>query len=140
MLAVVADASTLALDELIDAAFAGRTGELETNFAKAQVAGTSPGAIISAALRQVSTLHKARLAVDDGASATQAVEGIQPFVHFSRRTAIENALRAWSSERLERAMAQLAEASLETRRQTGMAEAIAQRTLLSLAVNARRRA
>ena len=140
VLAVVADASTLALDELIDAAFAGRTGELETNFAKAQVAGTSPGAIISAALRQVSTLHKARLAVDDGASVTQAVEGIQPFVHFSRRTAIENALRAWSSERLERAMAQLADASLETRRQTGMAEAIAQRTLLSLAVNARRRA
>ena len=119
---------------------AGRTGDLETNFAKAQIAGTSPGTIISAALRQVSTLHKARLAVDDGASVTQAVEGIQPFVDSSRRTAMESALRAWSSERLERAMAQLAEASLETRRQTGMAEAIAQRTLLSLAVNARRRA
>ena len=36
-------------------------------------------------------------------------------------------------------MAQLADATLESRKQADMAEAIAQRTLLSLAVNARRR-
>jgi hypothetical protein len=39
----------------------------------------------------------------------------------------------------ERAMAQLADAVLESRKQADMAEAIAQRTLLSLAVTARRR-
>src|SRR5262245_11984186 len=52
VMAVVADASTLALDGLIDAAFAGRTGELEVQFGKARTAGTAPGAIVSAALRQ----------------------------------------------------------------------------------------
>lgn len=140
VMAVIADASTLALDELIDAAFAGRTGELESQFAKAQVAGTSPGTIVSTALRQVAGLHRARLAVDDGTSSTQAVESMQPFVHFSRKSMVESALRAWSSERLERAMGQLAEALLETRRQPALAEAIAQRTLLALAVNARRKA
>ena len=139
VLAVVADASSLALDELLDAAFAGRTGELEVQFAKARTAGTAPGTIVSAALRQVSALHKARLAVDEGGSAAQAVESMQPFVHFSRKPLVESVLRAWTSARFERAMAQLAEASLETRRQTAMAEAIAQRTLLSLAVNARRK-
>jgi DNA polymerase-3 subunit delta len=36
-------------------------------------------------------------------------------------------------------MDQLAEASLEARRQPALAEAIAQRTLLSIAVTARRR-
>ena len=36
-------------------------------------------------------------------------------------------------------MAQLAEALLESRRQADMAETIAQRVLLSLAVNARRK-
>jgi hypothetical protein len=36
-------------------------------------------------------------------------------------------------------MTQLAEATLETRRQSGMAEAIAQRALLALAVNVRRK-
>ncbi len=43
VMAVVADASTLALDGLIDAAFAGRTGELEAQFGKARTAGTAPG-------------------------------------------------------------------------------------------------
>jgi DNA polymerase-3 subunit delta len=38
-----------------------------------------------------------------------------------------------------RVMQQLAEASLDARRNAPLAEAIAQRTLLSLAVNARRR-
>ena len=139
VMAVVADASTLALDGLIDAAFAGRTGELEVQFGKARTAGTAPGTIVSAALRQVAQLHKARLAVEDGASVGEAAGGIQPFVHFSRKAAVEAALRTWTSARLERAMAQLADAALEARRQTAMAEVIAQRTLLALAVNARRK-
>jgi DNA polymerase III subunit delta len=139
IMAVVADASTLALDGLIDAAFAGRTNELEVQFGKARTAGTSPGTIVSTALRQVTQLHKARLAVEDGASVSEATGVIQPFVHFSRKAAVEAALRSWTSARLERAMAQLAEALLESRKQAGLADVIAQRTLLSLAVNARRK-
>jgi DNA polymerase-3 subunit delta len=136
VMAVVADASALALDALIDAAFAGRTGELEVQLAKTQVAGTSAGAIISAALRQVAMLHKARLAVEDGQSVEQATEGT--YVHFSRKAPVQAALKAWTSTRLARAMAQLADATLESRRQSELADAIAQRALLSLAVNARR--
>lgn len=139
VMAVVADASTLALDGLIDAAFAGRTGDLEVQFAKARTSGTAPGTIVSAALRQVAQLHRARLAVEDGASLGEAVDSIQPFVHFSRKGAVETALRTWTAARLERAMAQLAEAALEARRQPALAEPLAQRTLLSLAVNARRK-
>jgi len=45
----------------------------------------------------------------------------------------------WNAPRLVRAMQQLAEASLEARRNPALAETIAQRTLLSIAVNARRR-
>jgi DNA polymerase-3 subunit delta len=139
VMAVVADASTLALDGLIDAAFAGRTADLEAQFGKARTAGTAAGTIVSAALRQVAQLHRARLAVEDGASVNSAAEGIQPFVHFSRKAAIETALRSWTSARLERAMTQLADAALETRKQPALAEVIAQRTLLALAVNARRK-
>jgi DNA polymerase III subunit delta len=139
VMAVVADASTIALDALIDAAFAGRTGELEVQFGKARTAGTAPGTMLSAALRQVAQLHRAMLSVEDGASPSDAAGGIQPFLHFSRRAAVEAALKIWTSARLERAMAQLAEATLEARRQTAMADTIAQRTLLALAVNARRK-
>jgi len=135
--AVVADASALALDAVVDATFAGRTQDVEVQFAKARTAGTSPGTIMSAAQRHVATLHKARLAVDEGQSASAAVEGM--YVHFRRAPLVEAALRSWSSARLQRAMLQIADASFETRRQPDLAEAIAQRTLLSIAVNARRR-
>jgi len=139
VIAVVTDASTLALDALIDAAFAGRTGEVEIQINKARTAGTSPGSIIGAALRQTSTLHKARLAVEEGKSAAAALDSMMPPIHFSRRSLVETALKSWTAARLERAMMQLADASFEARRMADLAETIAQRVLLSLAVTARRK-
>ncbi len=139
VIAVVADASTLALDALLDAAFAGRTGDVEFQFGKARSAGTAPGTIISAALRHVALLHRARLEIEAGASSGEAMMSARPPFHFKRQPLVEAALMAWTTRRLERAMAQLAEASLEARRQSDMAETIAQRTLLSLSVNARRK-
>jgi DNA polymerase III subunit delta len=138
VIAVVADASALALDDLIDAAFAGRTGELEHQFTKARTAAISPGTIISAALRQVALLHKGRLAIENGATAVAAVEGIAPFLRFERKSAIETALKGWTSARLARAMGQLADAALQTRRQSPLAGVITQRALLSIAVAARK--
>lgn len=137
--AVVADASALALDQTIDAAFAGRAAEVETQFAKARVAGTAPSSIISAALRQVALLHKTRLAVESGASADEAINGMIPPVHFRRKPVVQTALTSWTSARLARVMSQLAEAALEVRRQASLAEAIAHRTLLSIAMAARRK-
>jgi DNA polymerase-3 subunit delta len=135
--AVVADASTLALDALIDAAFAGRTGDVEFQFVKAATAGTSVSSIFFAALRQVSTLHKARLAVEEGQPIATVVAGM--YLPFRRAPQVEAALKSWTAARLARTMAQLADASLEARRRSGMAETIAQRALLSIAVNARRK-
>jgi DNA polymerase-3 subunit delta len=144
VLAVVADASALALDGIVDAAFAGRMPEVESEFAKARIAGTAPGTIISAALRQVAQLHKARLAVEAGAGIDEAMNGARPPVHFTRRPLVEAALKAWSAPRLERAMQQLAEAAFETRRQSTLVqnvlvEAIVHRALVSVAGAARRR-
>ncbi len=74
-----------------------------------------------------------------GDSIEFAMKRGTPPVHFSREKIVGDALRAWSQPRLLRAMEQLADASLEARRQPALAEAIAQRTLLSIAVAARRR-
>jgi DNA polymerase-3 subunit delta len=137
VMAVVSDASDLTLDALVDAVFAGRVPDVEFQFAKARTAGTSPGSILSAAQRHVALLHKTRLAVDDGASAEEAFK--RSYLHFTRDKLVVPALKAWTSARLERAMTQLAEAAFEARKQADLAEAIAQRTLLSLAMNARRR-
>jgi DNA polymerase-3 subunit delta len=124
---------------VIDAAFAGRTAEVETEFGKARAGGSSPAAIISAAIRQVANLHKMKLSVDDGDSIEFAMKRGAPPVHFTRERKVSDALRIWSPGRLVRTMEQLAEASLDARRNAPLAEAIAQRTLLSIAVSARRR-
>jgi len=139
ILAVVADASALAVDSLVDAAFAGRTAEVEKEFAKATIAGTAPTATVGAALRQIERLHLMRLTVEEGMSAAEAVERAQPPIHFRRKALIEGALKAWTSARLARAMAALAEASLETRRTPALAAAIAQRAMLQVATAARRK-
>jgi DNA polymerase-3 subunit delta len=140
VMAVVADASEMALDGVIDAAFAGRTTEVDSEFGKARASGSSPAAIVSAAIRQVANLHKMKLAIEGGDSIEFAMKRATPPVHFTRERPVGEALRTWTPARLLRAMEQLAEASLDIRRNAPLAEAIAQRTLLSLAVNARKKA
>ena len=137
--AVVANASAIGLDRVVDATFAGETRDVETEFGKARGEGSSPAAIVSAAIRQVANLHKMKLAVEGGDPIEFAMKRGAPPVHFSREKDVGAALRAWTPPRLLRAMQQLAEASLDMRRNSALAEAIAQRTLLSLAVSARRR-
>jgi DNA polymerase-3 subunit delta len=139
IVAVTADASALALDGLIDAAFAGRAPEVAFQFDKARAAGIYPGAIVGAALRHAIQLHKSRLAIDDGGSAERALYSFVPPVHFRRKSLVEAALAAWTAPRLERVVAQLAEAALETRRRANLADAIAERAFLSIAMAARRK-
>jgi DNA polymerase-3 subunit delta len=138
--AAVADASETALDGIVDAVFAGRTVEVDNEFSKARASGSSPGAIISAAIRQLTSLHKMTLAIEGGDTVEFAMKRAAPPVHFTREPKVGEALRAWTPARLLRAMDQLAEASLDVRRNAPLADAIAQRTLLSLAMIARKRA
>ena len=139
VMAVVSDASDFKLDPIVDGAFAGQPATVETEFAKAMVAGTYPGLIISAAQRQVAALHKAALLMEGGASASGAAENGLPRLHFSRKNVVETALRNFSAVRLAQVMDQLAVAALDVRKQSSLAAVIAQRALMSIAVNARRR-
>lgn len=139
VMAVVADASELKLDPIVDGAFAGRPDIVETEFAKAMIAGTYPGVIISAAQRQAAWLHKSALAIADGTPASAVLDGGFPRLHFSRKPAVETALRNFSVARLAAIIEQLAAAALDTRKQSTLAAAIAQRTLMAIAANAKRR-
>lgn len=139
VMAVVADASELKLDPIVDGAFSGRPDIVETEFAKAMIAGTYPGVIISAAQRQAAWLHKSALAIADGTPASAVLDGGFPRLHFSRKPAVETALRNFSVARLAAIIEQLATAALDTRKQSALAAAIAQRTLMAIAANAKRR-
>jgi DNA polymerase III subunit delta len=139
VLAVVADASALALDGITDAAFGGRPADLETLFVKARGGGTPTSVIVGSALRQAEQLHRARLAIEAGGSIAQASASLSPPIHFRRKALVEAALASWTAARLERVIAQLAEAALDTRRRPLLADAIGERALLSIAVAARRK-
>jgi DNA polymerase-3 subunit delta len=139
VMAVVADASEMKLDPIIDGAFAGKPELVESEFAKAMVAGTYPGLIIASAQRHAAWLHKSALAVAEGTPASQLLDRGFPRLHFSRKPMAETALRNFSPPRLVAIIDQLAVAALEMRKQTAIAAAIAQRALLSIAVNAKRR-
>ncbi len=134
--AVVSDASALALDDIVDAAFAGRPAELEAQLAKARTAGTPAGSMLFAAQRQVAQLHKWRIAIEDGSPFS--LDAVQPPLHFRRKTLVEAALKLWSVARLGAVMAELADATLELRRNASLADTIAERALLAIAANARR--
>ena len=139
VMAVVADASELKLDPIVDGAFAGRPELVESEFAKAMIAGTHPGLIITSAQRQAAWLHKSALAIAEGTPASQLLDGGFPRLHFSRKSLVEIALRNFSPARLAAIIDQLAAAALDMRKQTALASVIAQRALLSIAVNARRK-
>jgi DNA polymerase-3 subunit delta len=139
VMAVVADASELKIDPIVDGAFAGNPSAVETEFAKAMVAGTYPGVIISAAQRQAAWLHKSAIAIAEGTPMSAVLDGGFPRLHFSRKNNVEAALRNFDTARLMLIIDQLATAALEMRKQATLAAAIAQRALLSIAANARRR-
>ena len=139
VIAVVADASALALDGVVDAAFAGRAPETEAQFTKARAAGTSAGSILGWALRYVTQLHKARVALDAGEDTYAAMRSFVPPVHFRREAVVQAALSSWTAPRLQRAMEQLADTALNIRRTSALADSLAQRAMLSLAVSARRK-
>ena len=85
--AVVSDASALAPDDLIDAAFAGRPAELETLLAKARPRERA-GSIFFAAQRHLAQLHRWRTAIEDGALSDRR---LLPPLNFQRK--------AWSRPR-----------------------------------------
>ena len=139
VMAVVADASELKIDPIVDGAFAGNPAAVEVEFNKAMIAGTYPGMIMMAAQRQAALLHKASLLVEAGSSASSAVESGFPRLHFSRKATVETALRNFTATRLAQVIDQLAVAALDVRKQSALGAVIAQRALMSIAVNARRR-
>src|SRR6266700_3089357 len=111
VMAVVADASELRVDPIVDGAFAGKPEVVETEFAKAMIAGTYPGMIISAAQRQAAWLHKSALAVAEGTPVSTLLDSGFPRLHFSRKPAVETALRHFNATRLAAIIDQLGTAA-----------------------------
>ncbi len=129
--AAVADSTASAVDEVVDAAFAGDAAMTDASLDAALRGGVNAGTIVLAALRQA--LQLARLKADPG-RAEATMRGMP----FPRKAAMERTLGRWSQPGLDRAVQLLGDATFESRQRSDLAAAIVSRALLVVAAQAGR--
>ncbi len=129
----VGDLAGLSLD---DALFAATEGDVPTTDRALELAiaeGATPVGVVRAGLLHLQRLHRARLAMDDGASAADATKAARPPVFFRRLGAFSRALGLWSTPMLAAALAGLAEAERACKRTGAPDLAICRNAVLALA-------
>jgi DNA polymerase-3 subunit delta len=136
--AVIADASALAIDDVVDAAAAGDTKAALRALARARAAGTSPASIINAAIRHLAQLHRFALQLEAGEGNVEEMLK-RGRVFFRRIDDYKAALRRLGSHSIESALVLLGEAELQSRRSADLAGAITERAILSLAERGKRK-
>lgn len=133
------DVSGHSLDEAVDAILDGRIEDFDTAFARHCQAGGPPFLALSGTMRQFHALHAMRGAMEEGGrNAASVVAGARPPVFFSRRKLIERTLERWNRQSIERALARLQNAVLQTRRRPELASALVRQALLGIAVESTR--
>lgn len=131
--AVLSDVSGLAVDQVVDAAFSGGTADADRAYRRLLQEGSHPSVILGALLRHAMALLPLRSEVETGTPpgiALQAWRGL----HFKRKRAVEGHLSAWRGDALLRQIERIQSAILETRRTPEMADAVASRTIIDIAL------
>lgn len=131
--AIVADASALALDKAIDGAFEGDFTAIEETAERVFSEGGDYNALLGAALRHATLLHRMRLDAETGGAGAQGGFGF-------RRATLDKHMRQWTSAKLARAIAILSQAIGKARREPALSEMITVRALWSVALAAKNKA
>jgi DNA polymerase III subunit delta len=135
--AVMSDTSSLVTDMVVDAAFCGDAGVLETGLRRLAAEGSAPAVYLGSALRHGIGLLGASGDVKRGRSVDSIVETWRG-LHFKRKAAAKRQLQRWSPGELKSAVALLQDSVLQTRRQSDLGHVIAGRVLLDIARVAQR--
>ena len=133
---LVADASSLALDDAVNGAFNGDPAEVEDTARRFFATGGDGSTLLGSALRHALTLHRMCLDAESGISAENLPA---KYGRFFGSQGLVQQIRKWPSVRVARAVSILAEAVNRTRREPNLNEAIAVRALWSVALAARAR-
>jgi DNA polymerase III subunit delta len=135
--AILSDVSGLALDSVIDAAFAGDLAGLDNGSRRLAAEGMHPSVVLGAALRHAMALLPARIEVEGGRSAETVAEAWRG-LHFRRKPFVKQHLQRWTSTTVKAAIERLQASLLDTRRLSDLGDVIVARVLLDLARTARR--
>jgi DNA polymerase-3 subunit delta len=129
----VGDLAGLSLD---DALFAATDGDVATTDRALELAiaeGATAVGVIRAALMHLQRLHRARLAMDDGAPPADATKAARPPVFFRRLGAFSRALGLWSTPTLVAALAAMADSERACKRTGAPDSLICRNAVLTLA-------
>lgn len=138
--ALLGNVSSVANDDIIDAACLGHTDFLASKFDQLMESGGAPDMLIWAALRQFQLLHRFRATMEtNNSNPANLIASARPPIHFSRQNAITGSLKLWTLKKIEIAMDRLNKAFYETRSKPALANSIAATTLLAIALQAKKR-
>lgn len=135
--AIVGDAADLALDAIVEAAASGQVSEALQDTARAWAAAESAQALILALQRHLLRLHKARAALDQGATMDAILRSQRPPMNFKQQPIFSNQCRNWSTASLTTALKLTADAALTARTKSDLEEPLAERLVLNIAYLAR---
>lgn len=137
--AIVADASAVAGDTLIDAAFTGDLPALDAALRRAMTNTAEAGSVLSAAVRHANWLHRSKIDMQSGTLPDQILSQLSRWgISFKRKPAIERQLRDSGVDALWRAATRLGETVGQVRRSPELAQSLASRALWSVAMSVRR--
>ncbi|MEL7544582.1 MAG: DNA polymerase III subunit delta [Pseudomonadota bacterium] len=137
--AVVGDASEMALDRIIRAAFAGQPDAAIREYDRATAAGQQPQSVLLALQRHVLRLFRYVAARDAGRSADTAMRLMRPPLFGADRDAFLRQANTWSMPRLDALREAVAKAVRLGRTDATLEDAEAARLLLSIGQAAARR-
>ena len=131
--------SGLTLDELCDAAAAGRTRSAIAGLDVLADEGVHAVSILRAAQRHFARLQLTAARIEAGAAPDAAVKALRPPVFFKRASAFREALRLWSAAAAGEALERLVDAEAACKRTGAMPDALCAEALLGIAREARGR-
>jgi len=137
--AILSDGAAFALDSIAMATAGGQTDVLDSATATAFREGASPVALLRAVSGHLMRLHQARMAVDRGQPAAEAMKRLRPPVFFKQAQDFQNQIRKWSGPALATAMAIVADTETKTKQSGPPPEILCGRALHQIAAMARRR-
>jgi DNA polymerase III subunit delta len=134
---IVVDANTVAINGVVDAAFAGDYARLDQELSRAFAEKLGPDPLLGGALRHALALYEARSKIDAGLPSPQAVKAMHVF--WKRENNIARQLASWSSRALDTAIVDLSAAIGRLRHSNLAGEALARMTFWRIARQARSR-
>ena len=129
--------ASLTLDELCDAASAGRSAAVIAGCDALAGEGVHAVAILRAAQRHFSRIQLAAARIEAGSSPDRAVKALRPPVFFKRARAFREALGLWSAARAGLALDRLVAAEAACKRSGALPDALCADALLRIARAAR---